>query len=129
MKLYCHANRKEKIRLDFRPCINTGENITWEEWNVAEPLVIFATDYDMLLPYFKEVFPLKDPTNGETQKSFDLCCHNWIGRDDWRHIIEHIKSDIVSKENGDEKRFFNQFVDWIESQLSWADIIMVEGNL
>ena len=127
MELRCYADKKEKICLEFHPCINTGENISWEEWHTSDPLFIYATDYDMLLPYFRRFFPLINPTNDEKQETFDLCFSNWIGRDDWQRIIEHMKSNVPTKEN--ESVFFNQFLDWLETQLSWADMIVVDSNL
>ena len=127
MELRCYADKREKICLEFHPCVNTGENITWEEWHTSDVLFVLATDYDMLLPYFKSAFPLSDPTNGEKQEFFDLCSQNWIGRKDWQNIIENIKNHISSKE--DEKVFFEQFIKWIETQLLWANIIVVDGNL
>jgi len=127
MELLCYANKNEKIHLSFHPCVNTGRNIAWEEWHAAEPLLIYATDYAMLLPCFMRVFPLINPANGEVQDAFDLCISNWIGREDWHRIIECMKSNVPSQEN--EVIFFNQLLNWLEAQLSWADMIVVDGNL
>ena len=129
MELRCYADKTEKILLRFWPCINEGENMEWEKWHMAEPLVVYATDYCMLLLYLRNIFPAIDPTNGKKQDAFDLCFHNFIGIEDWERVVRHIKNDAPSNESEKEKQFFSQFVGWIESQLFWADMIVVEGNL
>lgn len=129
MILRCYSNREEKIRFDFCPCKNTGENIAWEEWHKVEPLVVYDSDWDLLLPYFYKIFPATDPTNGEIQEKFDHCFTNWIGIEDWQEITKSIRKDISSMENKNEIQFYNQFVNWIEAQLKWADIIVIDSNL
>jgi len=129
MDLLCYADTSEKICLCFFPCMNIGENITWEEWHTTEPLIVYATDYAMLIPYFNKAFPIADPINGKTQDSLDLCFDNWIGKSDWRDIVRYISNEIPVIENEKEAQFFKRFIDWIETRLSWADIIIVEGNL
>jgi len=129
MDLRCYAGKKEKIRLYFHPCINTGKNITWEEWHKVEPLVIYETDWVLLLPYFYKVFPAVNPANGEIQESFDHCWDNWIKKDDWQNIIKDIKKDIPSMKSDNEIIFIYQFIKWIEKQLNWADIIIVDSSL
>lgn len=128
MDLLWNSTPKEKIRLDFLPCKNTGKDIRWEEWHPENYLRIYLSDYNKLLPYFNNVFPLFDPVSGEEQSSFDVCWDNWIGIDDWKVIIKLIKRDMLSIESKDELLFFNTFVQWIENQIQWADIIVVEGN-
>ena len=129
MDLLCYGNPKEKICLAFLPCKNTEENMRREEWHSNNYLRVYASDYERLLPYFKKVFPLINPTNGEVQDFFDECWENWISVGDWEKIIAFMKNDISSIKNNDEILFFNQFISWIEKQIEWADIIVIEGNL
>jgi hypothetical protein len=131
MELRCNADKKEKICLLFFPCEDKGEKITWEEWHKVEPLVVYDTDWDLLLSHFYKVFPITDPTNafGEIQDSFDHCFDNWIGKNDWLRIIKSIKNNLNSIEIEKEIQFFNKFICWIEKQLDWADIIVIDSNL
>ena len=130
MNLLCYGKPQEKICLHFFPCKNSGENITWEEWHIAEPLVVYISDYrPLLLPYFNKVFPLIDPANGKMQESFDECWDNWIGFNDWNRITDLIKKDIPFMQNEQEITFFHVFLTWIEKQWERFDIIVVDGNL
>jgi len=133
MVFRCYSKYDEKIRLDFFPCKNVSENWAWEEWHTEIPLTIFVTDYrQLLLEYICEVYPTNDPTNHEIEQSFDECSFNFIGKDDWIKIIERIK--ILLKRNNNrpskmEKEFYENFIEWVEKELKWANIIVVDGNL
>ena len=130
-KLRCYSGLKEKICLYFLPCKDVPRDWKWEDWHSCEEsLMVFATDYEnLLLRYLKPVFPVIGPTSGEIQESIDLCSFNFIGKDVWENIIKNIKSDLASVSNNNEKNFYEEFVNWIEEQLAWADIIVVDGNL
>jgi len=129
----CYSKLDEKVCLQFFPCKNIGENITWDEWHDKKPLTIFLTDYkQLLLEYIHEIYPVKNPKNGEIMNSFDECFDNWIGKDDWKKIIGKIKEKLSRNNNRPskiEKEFYENFIEWIEKELEWADIIVVEGNL
>ena len=128
----CYSKTDEKVRLHFFPCKNTGENITWEEWHSKNPLTVYSTDYsELLLEYICKIYPVKDPTNNEVVEYFDVCFDNWIGKEDWKKIIAEIKVKINRNNNPPakiEKEFYENFIEWIEKELQWADIIVVEGN-
>jgi hypothetical protein len=129
MTLRCNSNKKEKIRLSFYPCKNIGENKIWKELCKVEPLVVYETDWVLLLSYFYKVFPAINPQNGEIQESFDHCRDdNWIGKNDWQNIIMDMKKHIPSMKSDDEIIFVYRFIKWIEKQLDWADIIVVDSN-
>lgn len=84
------------------------------------------------LDYISEIYPVKDPTNNEMIDSFDECFDNWIGKSDWIKIIEIIKQRINqnnSRLSKLEKEFYENFIEWIENKIEWADIIVVDGNL
>ena len=130
-KLRCYSGMKEKIRLDFLPCKDVPADWKWEHWHSCEEsLMVYATDYEnLLLRYLKAVFPVIDPTSGEIQESIDLCSYNFIGKDVWETIIENIKNDLRTILDCNEENFYKEFTDWVEQQLTWADIIVVDGNL
>lgn len=57
-----------------------------------------------------------------------MCFDNWIGKDDWKIIIDEIKKDIDSHSEN-EKEFFQKFLEWLNEALEYTNIIVVEGNL
>ncbi len=128
----CHSELNEEIRLTFYPCKNLGENMTWEECHSAKPLIIFREDYTkLLLHYLTEIHPTTDPTNNQIIQQFDECFDNWIGKNDWLKIIARINQDIQQTDNRLtklEKEFYENMIEWLENNLEWADLIMVEGN-
>ena len=84
------------------------------------------------MEYISEIYPIEDPTSNEVIQSFDECFTNWIGKSQWDKIIEKINSRINQNNNRlskMEKEFYLNFMEWIEKELEWADIIVVEGNL
>ena len=129
----CYSKVDEKICLKFFPCKNIGKDITWEEWHKKIPLTVFFTDYrQLLLEHICGIYPVKDQTNGEIVQSFDECFDNWLGKEDWKKIIESIKGKINRNNNRlskIEKEFYENFIEWIEKKLEWANIIVIEGNL
>ena len=130
-ELRCYSGKKEKICLGFLPCKDVPADWRWEDWHSCEEeLLVYATDYEnLLLRYLQPIFPIADPTDGKIQERLDLCSFNFIGKDAWEVIIKNIKNDLINISNCSEKGFYNEFVDWIETQLIWADIIVVDGNL
>lgn len=129
MDLIYRGNEEEKVCLQFYPCLNYGEDITWEQWHVKDPLTIYKSDYrELLLKYLNDMFPVVDPTNGQEQEEFDVCFDNWIGKSHWINLIEQIKKDFDLSQSTPVNDFYNQFIKWLEEQLEWAEIIMVDGN-
>jgi Zn-finger nucleic acid-binding protein len=57
---------------------------------------------------------------------------HWIGKGEWKKVIEKIKAAIKRNNNRPpkmERAFYENFLEWIEKKLEQANIIMVEGNL
>ena len=131
-ELRLYAPKKEKILLDFLPLKISDEldwNPVWEEWHCyAKPLRIFQQDYQLLLGYFNKVYPTKDAFDGTNEPFFDVCSHNWIGKDDWFHIIFEIEQELENMSD-DKKHFFMDFLEWLKEALNYTSIIVVEGNL
>ena len=124
VELRLYAPQKEKIFLDFLPLKESDEenwNPSWEEWHCYyKRLRIYQQDYNLLLGYFKKIYPTKD--------AFDVCFDNWIGKDDWKIIIDEIQRDI-DNHSENEKEFFLKFLEWLNEALEYTNIIVVEGNL
>lgn len=130
IKLYCHSDTKEYIRLDFTAYIDKGENTMWEDWHIGdECLVIYQTDYNILLiPYFEKIYPFKEPITDTLETHFDVCFDNWFNKKNCYKIIELIQKDIQNKTKKEQK-FYNSFIEWVSKQLQFADGIVIEGNL
>lgn len=132
VELRLYAPKNERIFLDFFPLKESDEpewNPKWEEWHCYyKRLRIYQQDYNLLLGYFKNIYPTKDAFNGNPEMAFDVCFDNWIGKDDWNIIINEIKKDIDSHSEN-EKEFFMKFMEWLNEALTYTNIIVVEGNL
>lgn len=125
----CYSDLDEKIGLAFYPCKNLGAAITWEECHSAEPLIVFHTDYtSLLIDHFRIIYPTTDPTDGRLVEAFDECFDNWIGKEDWLKIMAQIKQK-AHRFTELERAFYANVMEWLEKELEWADLILVEGNL
>ena len=130
--LRLYAPKKERILLDFNPLKMSEEHEfdpMYEEWHCYKnPLRIYSQDYEMLVGYFSAIYPTKDALNGTPEYAFDFCFDNWIGRENWKIIINEIEKDL-DNHSEDEKNFLLSFLKWLKEALKYTDIIVVEGNL
>ena len=128
IELRLNARLGEHIRLDFNP-LKTLEiadvSPSWKDWHCyREPLRVYSPDFDILVSYFNQVYPIIDASDNTERDRFD----NWIKKDYWIKIIHNIEVDLInfSKE---EKEFLNTFIAWITDALQHTSVIVVEGNL
>lgn len=127
--LRLYAPKSEKILLDLEPLKISDSEPMWEDWHCyAAPLRIFKQDYELLLPYFNRVYPVKDPLEGTEEPFFDVCSHNFIGREDWLKMICEIERDTENLPDN-EKAFFANLVEWLREALKHTSVIVAEGNL
>jgi len=141
MVFRCYSDIKEKICWTLHPFKSPIENYTRTDLNKTAHLVIFATDYEkLLLDYIEEIYPTKnlhppypsEAPSDDVQMCFDNTGENWIGKDDWNKITSKIKEKLQKSNNRPsklEKEFYNNFLEWIEKELKWADIIVIDSNL
>ena len=132
VELRLNAPQTEKICLEFNPLrmsCNPDWNPAWEEWHCyASPLRIYKQDYEPLLRYFNQIYPIKDAFDGTLEPVFDVCFYNWIGKSDWFRIMDEIERDL-NHVNNDKKGFLTDFLAWVKKSLEHTSIIVVEGNL
>ena len=86
----------------------------------------------MLKEYVIKIYPIRDPTDNKVVETFDPCFDNWIGKEDWNKIINGIKNKLQGNNKQPpnlEREFYNNFLEWIEKELEWADIIVIDSNL
>lgn len=132
MELRLNAPLGEHIRLDFNPLKVTdtsNSSPSWKDWHCyRKPLRVYSPDFDILVSYFNQVYPIIDASDNTERDRFDVCFDNWIKQDDWIKIIHNIEVDLInfSKE---EKEFLNTFIAWITDALQHTSVIVVEGNL
>jgi len=106
MELRLNSPLYENIRLDFNPLKISdvsGQEPSWKDWHCyRNPLRVYSPDFDILVSYFNQVYPII--------------------------VIHNIEVDLInfSKE---EKEFLNTFIDWITDALQHTSVIVVEGNL
>lgn len=98
---------------------------------IARKHVIFvpSDDFDIILPYFKQVFPLQIPYGMED--SFDYCGLNWFDNGTFQQIINNIKANQnhICADNLDYQQFLQHLLAWWDELLSYAQMIVVEGTL
>ena len=132
MELRLNAPFGEHIRLDFNPLhINdiSNSSLSWKDWHCyRNPLRVYSPDFDILVSYFNQVYPIIDASDNTERDSFDVCFDNWIKQDDWIKIIHNIEVDLINSSK-DEQEFLNTFIDWIKNALQHTPVIVVEGNL
>lgn len=132
VELRLNAPKAEKIWLEFNPLKMAQDpdwNPAWEEWHrYPSPLRIYRQDYELLLNYFSNIYPIRDAFDGTLEPAFDVCFSNWIGKSDWLRIIDEIERDL-NRVHNDQKGFLTDFLVWVKEALNHTSIIVVEGNL
>ncbi|MCD0470162.1 hypothetical protein [Flavobacterium sp. JAS] len=122
--------------------ITTGNNpntkigfILWPENAAGEfyktdkrnDVFISAEDFDVVLKDFKSVFSLLDVSNDFEQESFDVLGNNFFDNKTCRQIVEQI-SQIESNDK-QVQNFLTELINWLNDKLTYADYIVVYGNL
>lgn len=94
MELRLNAPLGEHIRLDFNPLKVTdtsNSSPSWKNWHCyRKPLRIYSPDFDILVSYFNQVYPIIDASDNTERDRFDVCFDNWIKKDYWIKIIHNI---------------------------------------
>lgn len=132
VELRLNAPKTEQICLDFNPLrmsCSPDWNPLWEEWHCyRSPLRIYKQDYELLLGFFDEIYPIQDAFDGTPEPVFDICSYNWIGKSDWLRLIDVIERDL-ERVHGGKKVFLTDFLAWVKEALKHTSMIVVEGNL
>ena len=121
----------EKIHMAFMPLRpDCGNDPQWEDWNCYRSILAIGWPdcEQLLIPTLKQIFPVKDPINGEVQEEFDLCFDNWIGKEDWERWILLVR-DCLPSLSEKESAFLFSVLEWIETALTYTTVMVVESNL
>ena len=132
LELRLNAPKDERILLDFNP-LKTSDisncEAKWKDWHCYNnSLRIYLQDYEILLPYFKKIYPFVDASDGTLRQELDLCFDNWIEKNNWLKIIDEIENNLEHVSDS-ERKFLSDFIDWLKEALKYTTIIVVEGNL
>ncbi|EUB26920.1 hypothetical protein, partial [Veillonella sp. ICM51a] len=100
-----------------------------KDWHYyRDPLRVYSPDFDILISYFNQVYPIIDASDNTERDRFDVCFDNWIKKDYWIKIIHNIEVDFINLSK-EEQEFLNTFIAWIKETLQYTSVIVVEGNL
>ncbi len=61
-----------------------------------DPLRVYSPDFDILVSYFNQVYPIIDASDNTERDRFDVCFDNWIKKDYWTKIIQNIEVDLIN---------------------------------
>jgi len=86
-----------------------------------------AKDFDIILNVFDSVFPLNDLQGNFEQVGFDITGHNFFDHKTCRQIIEKINR--IESNDESVKSFLVKVINWLNDKLTYADYIVVYGNL
>ena len=129
-----YSDDTELIRLEFKPVYMyslKNESMSWEDWNHYDSICIYKTDYEkLLLPVIQSLFPVTDPDpNGfGIQESFDLTSTNFLGKEDWKKLIEELTKCMKSS-NKAESDFYDSVLGCLKDFMLKSDWFCIEGNL
>ena len=88
---------------------------------------IQTEDFDIVLEKFQSVFPLKNPWNNTVENKFDVLGHNFFDNKTSRDIVEKIS--FIETDDQNVKDFLAEIISWLNDKLTYADYIVVYGNL
>ncbi len=105
------------------------ENAEGEFYKTAKRNDVFiqTEDFDIVLEKFQSVFPLKNSLNNSIENEFDVLGHNFFDNKTSRDIVEKIS--LIKTDDQNVKDFLAEIIIWLNDKLTYADYIVVYGNL
>lgn len=113
-----------KIGFILWPENENGEFYKTQKRNDA---FIATEDFDLVLEIFESVFPIQNPWNNTIEDQFDRTGNNFFDNKTSLLILQKI-SEIKSNDLA-ENCFLKELIEWFNDKLSYADYIVVYGNL
>jgi hypothetical protein len=90
-------------------------------------IFIQTEDFDIVLEKFQSDFPLKNSLNNTIENEFDVLGHNFFDNKTIRDIVEKIS--LIETDDQNMKDFLAEIIIWLNDKLTYADYIVVCGNL
>lgn len=117
-------NPVSKIGFILWPENAKGEFYKTEKRN---DVFISTEDFNIVLKDFESVFPMLDTSNNVEQETFDVTGHNFFDNKICKLILEKING--IESDDENVKTFLQEVESWLKDKLSYADYIVVYGNL
>lgn len=123
------TTRVDRVGINKIGFILWPENAEGEEYKTVKRNDVFipTDDFDYIIDVFKSVFPQKDPIFENIEDGFDPCGTNYFDKNTCKLILE--KMDRILPEKSEIENFIKEVKEWFEDKLTYADIIVVFGNL
>lgn len=142
----CHQDlEKAIVRILARPIILTTRSepgpkneigyVLWPENADGQPYksisrndaFIPAADFEWVIAAFRAAYPIPSRHGRGVETAFDVCGHNHFDRD----TMQRITARILEAPAADPvvARFRVALVAWIQDKLTYADYLVVYGNL
>ncbi len=90
-------------------------------------MFIPTDDFDVVIEAFRAVFPIKNPYTQSIEEEFDVCGTNVFDVQTCRQIIQ--KMGEIECKDAIHQQFITELVTWLEDKLTYAEYIIVYGNL
>ncbi|SHF59835.1 hypothetical protein SAMN05444344_0712 [Tenacibaculum mesophilum] len=90
-------------------------------------LFIQTKDFEYVIDAFKSVFPLTNSNTRETQNCFNIVSGNFFDNKTSRIIVGRIAT--IKTKDPNVEMFLRDLIKWFNTQLRYADEIVVYGNL
>lgn len=106
-----------------------SENANGEFYKTAKRNDVFiqTEDFDIVLEKFQSVFPLKNPWNDTIENKFDVLGHNFFDNKTCVEIVKTINQ--IQSDDEQIQSFLTELTNWLNGKLTYADYIVVYGNL
>lgn len=86
-----------------------------------------TADFNIVINVFQSVFPLKNKWNDEVELSFDATGNNYFDKENCKVIIDKIRQ--IETEDPKIQNFKSELIVYLNDKLTYADYIVVYGNL
>lgn len=105
------------------------ENVDGEFYKTTKRNDVFVQteDFDIVLEVFKSVYPMQNPRNSLVEDEFDVLGTNFFDNKTCRLIVERIS--LMQNEDNRAQSFVVELTNWLNDKLTYADYIVVYGNL
>ncbi|MET3027337.1 hypothetical protein ABXT06_11695 [Flavobacterium sp. UW10123] len=88
---------------------------------------IQTEDFNIVIEAFKSVYPIQNPWNNLIEDEFDVLGDNFFDNKTCKEIVKKINQIETNDEK--VKLFLKKLINWLNDKLSYADYIVVYGNL
>jgi len=107
-----------------------AEKLTGDRYKNENDGEIFIPydDFKNIINQFKSVMPFVCPYNeGTIIEDFDHCGENYFDNKTCKTIVANV--DKITTSDPDINLFFKNFTKWMKEKLTYAEIVIVDGNL